>query len=155
MSENVIIDIIVAVFVVLGSIISLVTMVGLIRLPDTYTRAHAASKSATLGVLLILLAALAFFYPEYGFDARILLAIIFVFVSSPVAGHLVSRAAYFSNVPQWENAVRDDLKEVLEKRRKRYEMQLAKKKGDEGRRLKEFDRRKKEEEEVNRHEGEM
>ena len=54
MSENVIIDIIVAVFVVLGSIISLVTMVGLIRLPDTYTRAHAASKSATLVEIAVL-----------------------------------------------------------------------------------------------------
>ncbi|WP_413380094.1 monovalent cation/H(+) antiporter subunit G [Alkalihalobacillus sp. 1P02AB] len=153
MNGNVIIDILVGLFVVLGAFISFVTMVGLIRLPDTYTRAHAASKSATLGVLLILIATLIFFFPEYGFDARIILGIIFVFISSPVSGHLISRAAYFSNVPQWEHAVRDDLKIVLQKRKQRYEMQLAKKKGEEGKKMQELERRKREEEEVNKPEN--
>ncbi|WP_064504088.1 monovalent cation/H(+) antiporter subunit G [Alkalihalobacillus trypoxylicola] len=145
MNGNVIIDVAVGIFVVIGALISFITMIGLIRLPDTYTRAHAASKSATLGVLLILIATLIFFYPVYGFDARIILGIIFVFISSPVAGHLISRAAYFSGIPQWENAVRDDLKEVLEKRKERYLKQLERKKGAEGEKLKALADRKREE----------
>ncbi|MCM3619028.1 monovalent cation/H(+) antiporter subunit G [Sutcliffiella horikoshii] len=105
------ISIFIGVVVLLGSLLSLVTTIGLIRLPDVYCRSHAASKSATLGVLFILIAALMHFWFEDGyFSARLVLGIIFVFVTAPVAGHLITRAAYYTNVPLWENSVQDDLK---------------------------------------------
>ncbi|WP_100406710.1 monovalent cation/H(+) antiporter subunit G [Bacillus solitudinis] len=110
-------SVVVAVFVLLGSFLSLVTTIGLLRLPDIYSRTHAASKSATLGVLFILLGALVFFYQESGLDARLILGILFVFITSPVAGHLISRAAYYTNVPLWGKSVRDDLKVVSKEKR--------------------------------------
>ncbi|MCA1031670.1 monovalent cation/H(+) antiporter subunit G [Bacillus timonensis] len=100
-----------AVMILVGAFLSLVSSVGLIRLPDIYTRNHAASKSATLGILFILLGAFLFFWIEDGtMNARLLLGIVFVFITAPVAGHLISRAAYNSKVPLWEHSIQDDLR---------------------------------------------
>ncbi|WP_129705239.1 monovalent cation/H(+) antiporter subunit G [Priestia megaterium] len=108
---NVISEIIVGALVLIGSLLTVVTMIGLIRLPDTYTRSHAASKSATLGVLFILVGCLLYFWIDTGhISARLILAIVFVFITSPIAGHLLGRAAYYSGVPLSDKTVRDDLK---------------------------------------------
>ncbi len=109
MKEN--LELIFAIFIVVGALVSLIAAFGVIRLPDTYTRNHAASKGATLGILLILSCTFLFFWVEEGYmNARLLLGIIFVFMTAPVAGHLIGRAAYNSGVPLWEKSVRDDLK---------------------------------------------
>jgi multicomponent Na+:H+ antiporter subunit G len=103
--------IIFALIILSGSLISIVSTIGLIRLPDIYTRNHAASKSATLGVLFILFGVFLFFWLDNGYmNSRLILAIVFIFLTAPVAGHLISRAAYNSGVPLWEKSVRDDLK---------------------------------------------
>lgn len=100
-----------AILIILGALLSLVTTIGVLRLPDTYTRSHAASKSATLGIMFILTGALLFFWVEKGYiSARLVLGIVFIFITSPVAGHLISRAAYYTNVPLWEKTVQDDLR---------------------------------------------
>ena len=101
-------------FILFGAFFSLVAAFGVIRLPDVYTRNHAASKSATLGVLSILLGTLLYFYVEDGhFNSRVLLGIIFIFLTSPIAGHLLGRAAYNSGVKLWDQSVRDDLKDQV------------------------------------------
>lgn len=101
---------IVAIFALLGMGFSLVTALGLIRLPDVYTRAHAASKSATLGVMSILIGVIIYFVTEDGFfSSRVVLGILFVLITAPIGGHLIARAAYYSNVPLWKSSVRDDL----------------------------------------------
>ena len=41
-------------FILLGAILCLISAIGVLRLPDVYTRMHAASKASTLGVVLIL-----------------------------------------------------------------------------------------------------
>jgi multicomponent Na+:H+ antiporter subunit G len=99
--------------ILLGALFSLIAAIGVVRLPDTYTRNHAASKSATLGVISILLGLFMYYLLiDHHANARILLGIIFVFLTSPVAGHLIMRAAYNSGVPLWEKSVRDDLKKA-------------------------------------------
>lgn len=116
---TVIANISIVAFILIGAFLSLVAAFGVLRLPDVYTRNHAASKSATLGVLCILLGALCYFYFIDGhFNARILLGIIFIFLTSPVAGHLLGRAAYNSGVKMWDKSVQDDYKEVSEKLKK-------------------------------------
>ncbi|PLS15678.1 Na+/H+ antiporter subunit G [Bacillus sp. M6-12] len=100
-----------AILILFGAFLSLVTAFGLIRLPDVYTRNHAASKSATLGVMSILLGAFLYFWAEHGhFNSRVILGIVFIFMTAPVAGHLISRAAYNNGVALWEKSVQDDLK---------------------------------------------
>jgi multicomponent Na+:H+ antiporter subunit G len=103
----------------LGAFLSLVTAFGLIRLPDVYTRNHAASKSATLGVMSILLGTFLYFYLLEGhFNSRLLLGIAFIFMTSPVSGHLISRAAYNRGVPLWNKSVQDDLKKAKHQQNK-------------------------------------
>ncbi|MEH7886175.1 monovalent cation/H(+) antiporter subunit G [Bacillus sp. JJ1609] len=99
-----------ALFILVGAFLSLVTAFGLIRLPDVYTRNHAASKSATMGVMLVLLGTfLYFWFIEDHFNSRLLLGIGFIFLTSPVAGHLISRAAYNSGIKLSDKTVQDDL----------------------------------------------
>jgi multicomponent Na+:H+ antiporter subunit G len=108
--------IIALIFIIIGTFLSLVSTFGLIRLPDLYTRNHAASKSTTLGIMCILLGSFIYFFYEHGhFDSRMLLAIAFIFLTSPVAGHLLSRSAYHTGVKLWEKSVEDDLKNAKDK----------------------------------------
>ncbi|ELK21495.1 monovalent cation/H(+) antiporter subunit G [Anoxybacillus flavithermus] len=105
-------NVLVAALVLFGAVLVLLSAVGAIRLPDVYTRSHAISKSTTLGMMCILLGAFFHFLLENSeFNSRLLLGIVFIFMTSPVAAHLISRAAYYTNVPRWEGTVRDDLKE--------------------------------------------
>jgi multicomponent Na+:H+ antiporter subunit G len=104
-------NILVMIFILSGSLLTLLSAIGVIRLPDVYTRSHAIGKSTTLGIMSILLGTfLYFFINDNHFEAPLLLSIAFVFMTSPVASHLISRAAYYSRVELWEKTVRDDLK---------------------------------------------
>ncbi|MBE1556371.1 monovalent cation/H(+) antiporter subunit G [Sporosarcina limicola] len=104
--------------IVVGVIFTLVTVIGILRFPDVYTRAHAASKSATLGVLSILLGVFFhFWFNEGHFSIQLILGIVFLFITSPIGGHLMSRAAYLSGVKPTVLTVGDDLAEVVKKAR--------------------------------------
>lgn len=105
-----------ALLILMGGIMSVVSVFGLIRLPDVYTRSHAATKSSTLAVLLSLLGAFIYFWAtEHFISVRLLLGIVFVFLTAPVAGHLLVRAAYRSKVELADISGTDDLYEVLHK----------------------------------------
>lgn len=112
-------EVLIGTIVVLGSVTGLLSVLGLIRFPDVYLRSHAATKSATLGVLLILAGIFLYFmlYLDH-VSAKLLLGIVFVYITSPVAGHLNGRAAHRSGVALWKNSVRDDLKKSLARARK-------------------------------------
>jgi len=103
-------EIITAVLLVLGSLFSFVAALGMLRLPDTVIRMHAATKAGTLGAGLILIAE-AFFYAELGITLRALAAITFLLLTAPVAAHLIGRAAYFSNIRLWHKTRIDQLSE--------------------------------------------
>lgn len=103
-------------FVAIGALLSLLSSFGLIRLPDVYTRSHAATKSATLGIVFILTGTFLYFILVEGYiSARLILGIFFVFLTAPVAGHLICRAAYRTKVPLWNKSVRDELETALQK----------------------------------------
>ncbi len=115
-------DIIIVFLVVVGIVFTIVTVVGILRLPDVYTRAHAASKSATLGVMSLLLGVfLHFWWNEGHFSVQLLLGIVFLFITSPIGGHLMTRAAYMSGVQPTELTVGDDLREPSAKYREEAE----------------------------------
>lgn len=72
---------------------------GIIRFPDVYTRLHAATKSPTLGIMSILIATFLYLYGAKGIvSGKLLLAILFIVITSPVGGHMLSRAAHVSGV---------------------------------------------------------
>ncbi|MGY3714332.1 monovalent cation/H(+) antiporter subunit G [Sutcliffiella cohnii] len=112
MNENMIVELVLSVLIIIGVMFTLLSALGLIRLPDIYTRSHAVSKSATLGVMCTLFAVFLFFaYYNGYFSIRLLLGIIFVFLTAPVTSHLLTRAAYSNGTELTKNSAQDDLKE--------------------------------------------
>ncbi|MDR4887686.1 monovalent cation/H(+) antiporter subunit G [Fredinandcohnia sp. QZ13] len=109
-----VLEVIAAISILVGTIFSFFSAVGLIRLPDLYSRAHAASKSSTMGVLFTLVGTFLFFIMEGTFSIRLFLGIFFVFLTAPVAAHVIVRSAYRSKVPLAPQSVQDDLKGVIE-----------------------------------------
>jgi multicomponent Na+:H+ antiporter subunit G len=103
-------DIITACLLVLGSLFAFVAALGMLRLPDTVMRMHAATKAGTLGAGLILIAEV-FFYAELGITLRALAAIAFLLLTAPVAAHLIGRAAYRSKIRLWDKTWIDQLKD--------------------------------------------
>lgn len=103
-----------AILILIGSIFTFLSAIGLIRLPDVYTRSHAASKSTTLGVLFTLVGTFFFFlFHEGYFSIRLFLGIFFVFLTAPVAAHVITRSAYYSGVKLADISVQDELKKDL------------------------------------------
>ncbi len=81
-------------------------VLGLVRLPDVYNRLQAATKCVTFGTAGILLGVfLIEGFTVFGFKA--VLGIIFVFLTSPVAAHAISRAAHRSGIRLSEKTVVD------------------------------------------------
>ena len=116
MSGSVIFEWIGALLILLGSIIAVISAIGIIRFKDIYTRAHAATKTTTVAVLITLFGTFIYVWLGEGYmSVRLLLGIVFVFLTAPVSGHLVLRSAYRSNVKMTDDAIKDDLKPALEK----------------------------------------
>ncbi|MCM3393176.1 Na+/H+ antiporter subunit G [Cytobacillus oceanisediminis] len=116
MNGNASSEFIAAILILTGTIFSFLSAIGIIRLPDVYTRSHAASKSSTLGVLFTLFGAFLFFlFADDFFSIRLLLGIFFVFLTAPISAHVICRAAYRSSVKLSKESVQDDLKDVLRK----------------------------------------
>lgn len=92
---NDIINLVAAILIFLGSIVALISAIGLIRFQDVFLRSHAATKSSTLSVLLTLVGVIIYFISNQGyFSVRMVLALVFINLTAPVGGHLITRAAY-------------------------------------------------------------
>jgi multicomponent Na+:H+ antiporter subunit G len=102
-------EIIMAALLVTGGAFLLLASIGIVRMPDLYSRIQAATKAATLGVGCIILA-LAIHFVDLGITVRALLVIAFLFLTQPVAAHMIGRAAYFVGVPLWEHTIIDELR---------------------------------------------
>src|SRR6056297_625259 len=83
-----------------GAFFGLVAVIGLIRLPDLYTRAHAASKTDTLGAGLSL-AAVAIVYDAGLPTVKTVLLLVFLFITNPTAAHAIARAATDQGIEPW------------------------------------------------------
>jgi multicomponent Na+:H+ antiporter subunit G len=97
-----------AVLFIIGAVFMLIAAVGVVRMPDLLMRLHCSTKSATLGVSCVMLGA-ALHFAEVSVWARALAVITFIFVTAPVAAHVLGRAAYCSGVPLWLGTLSDDL----------------------------------------------
>ena len=73
---------------------------GLLRLPDFFTRLHATGKGDTLAVLLSLMG-LAVYHGLSLTSAKIVFIAVFMFLAQPTATHAISRAAFRCGVQPW------------------------------------------------------
>src|SRR5690625_5352198 len=103
-----------AILILIGSIVSVISAVGIIRFRDIYSRAHAATKTTTLAVLITLVGTFIYVYFDEGYiSVRLMLGIIFVFITAPVSGHLVLLAAYRAKVKLADETAEDELYPLL------------------------------------------
>ena len=85
-------SVLVLVLLLVGGFFLTVGTVGLLRLPNVYNRLHATSKATTLGASSFALAAWVYFGPA-GPGLKALVTVVFLFVTAPTGGHMISRAA--------------------------------------------------------------
>ncbi|ABY23937.1 potassium efflux system protein [Renibacterium salmoninarum ATCC 33209] len=107
------IDLLTAIFLILGALLSLAAAIGLLRFPDLMSRMHAATKPQVLG-LFLLLAAMALQLRSWSVLPILLVAWIFQLLTVPVSAHMVGRAGYRTKHLRKETLSQDDLNEVVE-----------------------------------------
>ena len=98
----------IAVLTIGGALFSLIAAIGLNRLPDLYTRMHAASKAGTVGSGLLLLA-VGLHAADVATFGRALAGIIFFVLTAPISAHLFARAAHKVGYKLSSASVRDDM----------------------------------------------
>jgi len=94
-------DIFSATFILAGSVFMLIASIGMIKFPDFYIRNSASTKAVVLGVLLILLG-VGIHYNDTMVFIEIFAILFFIFLISPLAAHIVSRAAVITDIAFWD-----------------------------------------------------
>jgi multicomponent Na+:H+ antiporter subunit G len=86
-----------------GSLSLLVAAIGMLKMPDVYNRVQVATKASTFGAIFSFLG-LAIIKFEHWFTGenwlgRVIILIIFIYITNPVSSHVLMRAAYFMRFP--------------------------------------------------------
>ncbi len=104
-------DIIGKILIIAGLVLDVFGCIGLVRLPDVYTRIQASVKCITLGTCAIMLGAIVYvgFWTPTGVKA--VFAVLFVLLTAPAAAHSIARAAHRSGVRLGEKSVCDTYEE--------------------------------------------
>ena len=90
-----------------GGTFGLLAGVGVLRMPDVFTRMQASTKASTLG-LGCLLAAGALRNPEPSFVVRAASIAAFMLLTTAVSAHVIARAAARSGAPIWKGTLVDE-----------------------------------------------
>ena len=94
-------QIIVIVFMTAGLLLTAIAVIGVLRLPDFYTRLHASGKVESLGVFLTLIGLAAY----NGFSLvslKLVMIAIFILLANPIGTHILSRGALQSGLKPWQ-----------------------------------------------------
>ncbi len=87
-----IVEILVALFLVIGGVFGLVGSFGLLVLRNTMQRLHAPTKATTLGVGGVLIASMLYFWLVKGsFSFHELLITLFLFLTAPVSANFIAK----------------------------------------------------------------
>jgi len=96
--------------IVFGAFFMIMGAVGVARFPDAYHRLHATSKSSTLGIAGLLIAAcIALATPVVVIKSVIVF--VFIVVANPLGAHLLAKAAHHAKLPKWPGTLSDELGE--------------------------------------------
>ena len=102
-------EVVTVALMVVGAVLSLLAALGVVRMPDVYSRMQSATKASTLGVGCTMLA-VAIDFAELAITIRVVLIVAFVFLTAPISAHMIGRAAYYVGVPLWEGTTLDELR---------------------------------------------
>ncbi|WP_244474029.1 MULTISPECIES: monovalent cation/H(+) antiporter subunit G [Rhizobium/Agrobacterium group] len=106
---DLVVSLVVSVLVLAGACFSLIAAIGINRLPDLYTRMHAASKAGTVGSGLLLLA-VGVYAEDLPVLARAIAGFLFFVLTAPVSAHLLAVAARRAGYPMSEHSLHDEMK---------------------------------------------
>ena len=109
---NPVMDIVGALFLLLGAMLCFAASVGLVRFPDVLARMHAATKPQTLGLLFVV-AGVAFSLQNLKALGILLLVAVLQLLTAPVSAHMVSRTAYRTGQVRSDLLATDDLADDL------------------------------------------
>jgi multicomponent Na+:H+ antiporter subunit G len=91
-----------------GAAFSLLAAVGVLRLPDLFTRLHAASKAGVVGGGLVLLA-VGVVSMEAAIWVRAVIGVLFLVLTTPISAHLLARASCLAGDKFYKNTIQNDL----------------------------------------------
>lgn len=92
----------------LGGAFIFIASLGVLRMPDVYTRIHCSTKAGTLGVGLILLS-IALYFRTGEVITRSVATIFFIVLTAPVSAQVIGMVAYKSGVKLWQGSVVDQM----------------------------------------------
>ena len=118
MNDTVFQDVVVILLLVAGTFFTTVAGFGQARMPDLFLRMSASTKAATLGVGCLLAAAALHFLGEPLIVAQAIATIVFLFITAPVAAHLIGRAGYIYGAKLAKETVADEMKTLYKGKRK-------------------------------------
>jgi multicomponent Na+:H+ antiporter subunit G len=104
-------DLVTAILWLAGSGFALLAAIGVVRMPDVFTRMQASTKASTLG-LACLLAGAAVQMGDFASFIRAASIGAFVLLTTPVSSHVIARASYVAGVPLWGGTVLDERREA-------------------------------------------
>ncbi len=93
------------IFLFFGAISFLISTIGLLRMPDIYTRMHVATKTTTLGTLFIIIGAMCI---EPSWALKLLLLAIFILLTNPLSSSVIARASHIDG----ETLAVDELRDI-------------------------------------------
>ncbi len=100
-------DTLTAILWVAGPAFALLAAVGVLRMPDVFTRMQASTKASTLGLGCLLVGA-ALQLGDFGSFIRVASIGAFILLTTSVAAHVIARASYLADVPLWDGTVLDE-----------------------------------------------
>jgi len=106
-------NIMVILFLGFGLIIFTGGAVGILRFPDFYSRLHPAGKLDSMGLFMCMIAAALYTLQDFSLNAvitsiKILLILVFVFITSPTATHAIVDAGVRANLMPWTKPKKED-----------------------------------------------
>lgn len=97
------------VFLIAGGLLMLLAAIGILRMPDLFSRMQTATKASSLGLGSVIVA-VAIHFGDPLVVVRAVMIIAFGFITVPIAAHMIGRAAYFVGEPLWEGTIIDEMR---------------------------------------------
>jgi len=109
--------IVIDILIVISILFAIAGVIGIIRMPDSYTRMQSSTNVATFGMIGVLIAGILYsiiFMHEPSMAIKLGALLVFYLITNPIAGHAIARAAYRRKVKPTDKTVCDKYGEDLE-----------------------------------------
>ena len=105
-------DVATGVLWIVGSSFAFLAALGVVRMPDVFTRMQASTKASTLGLGCLLIGA-ALQFGDLAAIIRVVCIAAFTFLTTPVSAHVIARGSYRADIPLWDGTVLDERREAI------------------------------------------